>query len=205
MQNNERFIGKKIKEIRISKEMSIEKLAQIVGVSNTTIYRIERGQEPGAINLLKIANALEISSDKLLGIEKDNFFNKINSNKVIPIYDKNIDDLENFPEQNILDYISIPKNKNADFALIIEENSMNPKFKTGDIVFFKKQSFLKNGEIGAISYNEKKVVIKKYLQVSENEVQLISINSNCPTIVIKGDLQKTLKFFGKVIGYLCWE
>ena len=60
-------IGVRIKGIRSRKKITQDQLAEMIGSDRTVIARIENGNQGCSIDyLVKIANALEISSDALL-------------------------------------------------------------------------------------------------------------------------------------------
>lgn len=65
---NTNKLGKIVRRLRKAKGLSQEKLARLTDVSNNTIVNIERGENlnPTATTLKKIAEALNISVDKLL-------------------------------------------------------------------------------------------------------------------------------------------
>lgn len=59
--------GKKVKEIRLAKNMSQGDLAKILGVHPTYISGIERGVRNMALkNIERLAKALDVSVDSLL-------------------------------------------------------------------------------------------------------------------------------------------
>ena len=59
-------IGNKIKEIRQQKNITREKLSEIIGISTMYLGQLERGERRGGINnYIEIANALELSLDYL--------------------------------------------------------------------------------------------------------------------------------------------
>lgn len=62
-------ITKNIRKLREAKRLSQEKLARMADVANNTIIKIEAGknQNPTLDTLKKIAKALEISVDDLIG------------------------------------------------------------------------------------------------------------------------------------------
>ena len=63
-------LGKRIKMARIQAGYTQEYIAEKVGVSRTAISRWELGEiEPKITNLLAVAEALNVSTDYLLGIE----------------------------------------------------------------------------------------------------------------------------------------
>ena len=60
-------IGKNIRECRITKGMKQEELAEKTDLSSVYIGMLERGEKTASLEtLVKIANALEVSSDILL-------------------------------------------------------------------------------------------------------------------------------------------
>lgn len=62
-----RALGKRIQKYRNEKNLTAEKLAEIVGLSTSMIREIERGNKlPSLPSLVCIANALNVSSDELL-------------------------------------------------------------------------------------------------------------------------------------------
>lgn len=65
------LLGKNIKEYRIKKGWSLKKLTEIAEVGYATIYDLENGkkQNINSTTLEKVANALETSTNELLGID----------------------------------------------------------------------------------------------------------------------------------------
>ena len=61
------FFGKRVREERLERGLSQEKLAEIANLHRTYIGMIERGEKNITLeNIEKIAKALEISLDKLM-------------------------------------------------------------------------------------------------------------------------------------------
>jgi len=60
-------VGSKIRKIRVERNLTQEKLAQLTGLHRAYIGQIERGEKNiGLVNLEKIANALNITISDLL-------------------------------------------------------------------------------------------------------------------------------------------
>jgi len=60
--------GERIRELRIAAKLSQEQLAELSSLNRVTIAKYEAGKvEPGARALSRIADALEVSADILLG------------------------------------------------------------------------------------------------------------------------------------------
>jgi len=62
-------IAKNLRKLREAKKLSQERLARLANVANNTIVKIEAGKNknPTLTTLKKIAKALEVSVDALIG------------------------------------------------------------------------------------------------------------------------------------------
>ena len=64
------MIQKRLKELRQSKALTQATLAELIGVSQQTIWKWESGiNEPDIPTILKIAELFEVTTDYLLGAE----------------------------------------------------------------------------------------------------------------------------------------
>lgn len=197
-------IGEKIKKIRNSKNLTAEELAQKIGTSVSTVFRIENGQEPRALNLAKLAEVLDISLDTLLGLKEPNDKKADNniSPKYIPVIKNIYSYIENnmVLEDNIFYHLPLPPNKDADFGIEIQDDSMQPHLLIKDIALIKKQNLLNNDDIGAFIYINH-FLIRKFYKTG-NIIHLIAYNSE-PIIIPK--YKKTdLKILGKLVGKIRW-
>ena len=134
---NKNTIGYKIFEIRKNKKMSRRKLAEFLGVHETTIKRYEDGdtKKIPINNLEKIAKYLDTSMEYLMGC-KDNISKQSQSTKTstcIPI--SVVENIFNFEEIS-----SLCLNQGELFALKIKDNSMEPRMKIDDIIIVRRQS-----------------------------------------------------------------
>ena len=60
-------LGKRIKSIRTEKHISVQKLADCVGVQRNFINQLETGDKfPGFVTLIEIINTLGVSADEVL-------------------------------------------------------------------------------------------------------------------------------------------
>jgi transcriptional regulator with XRE-family HTH domain len=66
-------IGKAIKELRKSKDLSQEELANKAGMAQASLSKIENGKRPGIITLNKISEALQVPESLIyaMGLERD--------------------------------------------------------------------------------------------------------------------------------------
>ena len=57
------MLWRKIQKELNRQEISIYKLAKITGIKDTTLHNYKKGSEPSFENMIKIADALDVSSD----------------------------------------------------------------------------------------------------------------------------------------------
>lgn len=61
-------IGARIRDLRKARGFNQDELAELASLNRVTVAKYESGKvEPGAMALSRIANALEVSADELLG------------------------------------------------------------------------------------------------------------------------------------------
>lgn len=128
-------IGLRIKESRKNKRLTAVQLAEITGFSAQRISNWERGaRTPKFKDAEVLGNALNVSPTWLLFLD---IAQHINSNhfQTIPIIN---------PSSKTECFLPIPfsiQNDicNNDFSFIIEDKSMLPVYKIGDIVIFCKE------------------------------------------------------------------
>jgi len=82
--------------------------------------------------------------------------------------------------------------KEADFAVRVSGDSMEPRFANGQVVFIRKQNVLEVGDIGIFSHNGD-AYIKKL-----GQGELVSLNPRYLAIQISES--DVLHIFGKVVG-----
>ena len=89
--------------------------------------------------------------------------------------------------------IAVPKN--ADMALRINGDSMEPEYLDGDTVFIHLQPDIENGQIGVVEI-EGAVTCKKVIK-SNSHIELHSLNKKYSPIIINGG---QFRILGRVIG-----
>jgi transcriptional regulator with XRE-family HTH domain len=63
-------LGRRVRELRLGRDLSIEGMAMRAGLSTTTIVDIEtRGTPPSYTTLLKLCLALDVPPCELMGVE----------------------------------------------------------------------------------------------------------------------------------------
>ena len=207
--------GEKLKSIRLSRKLSQQEFADMLGTSKQVVSRYELGQTTPKIGVA--ARWCE-----LLGVNLDNM---LNNNR--DIYDDTqpiglpsgmepptvTEDYVTFPvigdlaagfdhimcEEWTGDKIDIPVSYlhgrpiSDFFCLKIKGDSMYPLYMEGDRVLVLKASTLQHsGDIGVVRYDGEMATLKK-VEYAEGEdwVRLVAINPNYPPHMITGcDLEQ---------------
>jgi len=121
-------IGERMRSRREQKGMTRDELAKAVDMSLTALYMYETGKQvPSTVPIVKIAKALDVSVDYLVGLEKIVL-------DVIPFLDIN-SELNPLNEEGKLGLM--PKVFEADFATEVPDNSMYPAFSKGEVIFIR--------------------------------------------------------------------
>ena len=164
---------KKLRDIRKKRNITIKELAERVHVTESAISLYEtQKRQPPLDTLRNIADALQTTTDKLLGRDTSNV-EPVNINKnliKIPIYGKIPAGvpMEMVDESYIDDYIEMDskqlRGSSVYFGLKVKGNSMFPEFRHGDIVIFRQQSHCENGDFCAVSINHTECTFKKVLK-----------------------------------------
>lgn len=168
------YFNTNLKYIREKMKLSQTKLADMLKVNQTTIARWEdENRVPSIDKVIEVANFFNISIGDLTGID-------LTIKNVLPIeLDEEVTKipvLGRIPAgipfeaiEDVIKYIDIPKewtcgNKEY-FGLLIDGNSMFPKYQNGDIVIFQKcEDPIKcNNKDCAVMVNGNDATFKKFI------------------------------------------
>lgn len=195
-----------LKEKRLEKNMTLEQVGNLVGVGKSTVRKWENGmiENMGRDKIVALSKALDISPLDILGLEKESSVISIESiySQLIPTRQQKVYEYaeKQLEEQNgkvvpllggvaanpaELAYVDIAAEEvveynvpeKADCALVVHGDSMEPDYHDGDIVFYKCQITIENGETAVVEINGDGVTLKKvYFNFDEDKVILRSLN-----------------------------
>ena len=182
------FFASNLKYLREKQGLSQNKLAEKVGVNQTTIARWETKEiNPSIDNVEQIANVLNVSLPELLiaDLKFDNgILVDLNSDMIqIPVLGTIKAGIAIAAQQDILEYIDIPKTwlkgGKSFYGLKISGDSMYPKYSEQDIVIFEQTSdySIANNKDCAIMVNGYDATFKN-ITISENGITLVPLNLN---------------------------
>lgn len=200
--------GERIKLRRKELSMSAEQLAEKVHLSPATIYRYEKGdiEKVSADILKKIAKALNSTPAYLMGWEHENStvipsgFQPLPPSDRLPRVGKIACGDPILAEENIEAYDEVPSEWHADFTLLCQGDSMEPKIKDGDVVAIHSQPTVENGEIAAVRIDNEATLKRVFLYA--DHIELRAENPTFPTILRIGEDMNAIQIEGKAVG-LC--
>lgn len=182
------YFASNLKYLREKKGLSQNKLAEKVGVNQTTIARWETEEiKPSIDNVEQIASALNVSLPDLLitNLKFDNgVLVDIDSDTIqIPVLGTIKAGIAIEAQQDILEYIDIPKSwvkgGKSFYGLKISGDSMYPKYNEKDIVIFEhtEDYTIANNKDCAVMVNGFDATFKN-VTINENGITLIPYNPN---------------------------
>ncbi|WP_333813710.1 LexA family protein [Muricomes intestini] len=202
-------IGDRIKRKRKEMGMSADKLAEILGVSRSTIFRYENGdiEKVPASVLMDIACALNTTSHYLMGWEEELEKQSAAPDNIYPIGVKKYPLLGEiacgepiFCNEDRESYVISGADINADFCLKAHGDSMiNARILDGDIVFIREQSMVDNGEIAAVIIDDEATL--KRIYYDGKTFTLIAENPKYQPMVFSGEKLNHVRILGKAIAF----
>ena len=182
------YFASNLKYLREKKGLSQNKLAEKVGVNQTTIARWETEEiKPSIDNVEQIASALNVSLPDLLitNLKFDNgVLVDVDSDTIqIPVLGTIKAGIAIEAQQDILEYIDIPKSwtkgGKSFYGLKISGDSMYPKYNEKDIVIFEhtEDYTIANNKDCAVMVNGYDATFKN-VSINENGITLIPYNPN---------------------------
>lgn len=190
-----KIVGLRIRAERQNKHLTLKELGALVGISESTTQRYEKGQIKSVdINIMKkFADALEIPTERLLGWDESgspaapqDASAPLSSDRRkiarIPVLGRvaagipieAIENIEDYEER----YISVLEDPHDYFALRIVGHSMEPRIWDGDVVIVHKQDDVDSGQIAVVLVNGDDATVKQ-LKKSSSGITLIGLN---PTV-----------------------
>ncbi len=208
----------RLKELRASRGMSQQDLADIIEMSKSSVNMYERGErEPGIETLEALADFFDVDIDYLLG--KTNTPNKMldpidtavlpRYDNILPISTQKIRLLGDiacgkpiFADEDRESYVVTGTGIKADFALRCKGDSMiNARIHDGDIVFIRQQPTVENGEIAAVIIDDE-TTLKRVMYYPEKSLLILKPeNPKYDDMVYQGEELNTIRILGKAIAF----
>lgn len=203
-------MAQKIKDLRISQNLTLEQVANEVGVGKSTVRKWETGMIANMRRdkIASLAKALHTTPAYLMGwidephreITVDNLF-RIET-KQFPLLGNIACGEPIFAEQNFEAYVEAGANVHADFCLRAKGDSMiGARIQDGDIVFIKKQEMVDDGEIAAVLIEDEATLKRVYYDQESGVLQLFAENPKYKTMRFSGEELDHIRILGKAVAF----
>lgn len=212
---SEQDMAKRIKDLRTSQGMTLEQVAEKVGVGKSTVRKWETGliANMRRDKIAALADALNTSPMYLMGWSDEiNPAPALDLSKFDNIYPVK---LKKFPllgeiacgkpifaNEDRESYILAGSDIHADFCLRAKGDSMiNARIMDGDIVFIRKQDMVDNGEIAAVAIGDD-VTLKRVVYYPEQNLLILKAeNSRYQDMIYAQDQLEQVYILGKAIAF----
>lgn len=166
----------RLRELRIKNNMTLEEVAEHVGLQKAAIYKYEHGivVNPKRGLIEKLANLFDVKPSYLLGMEETPIVKAVK----IPVLGTVVAGVPLEAVENIIGWEEISPAMAATgehFALRIKGTSMEPRICEGDIVVVRKQEDIESGDTAIVLINGGEATVKKVKKTVEG-IMLIANN-----------------------------
>lgn len=199
-------ISKKIKELRLKYNITMDDLAEKIGKNRATIYRYENGDiENLPTSIIEpLAKALHTTPGYLMGWEEE-----VKSIEAIPITKVKVPILGTvacgqpiFAEEHLECYVDAIGNIHPDFALWARGDSMiEARIYDGDLIFVKKQEIVENGEIAVVLIDDEVTLKKVLYEPEKGRLMLMPANKNYLPLIYEGEELNKIRILGKAVAF----
>lgn len=206
---SEQNMAQRIRDLRLSQNLTLEQVANEVGVGKSTVRKWETGMIANMRRdkIASLAKALHTTPAYLMGwidephreITVDNLF-RIETKK-FPLLGNIACGKPIFADEQFEAYVEGGANIKADFCLRAKGDSMiGARIYDGDIVFIRKQEMVDDGEIAAVLIDDEATLKRVYYDQENNVIQLFAENPNYKTMRFSGEELDHIRILGKAIA-----
>jgi len=202
----EKDMAQKIKELRVANNMTLEQVADIVGVGKSTVRKWETGMIANMRRdkIAALAKALHTTPEYLMGWSTD-----IEVNNLFKIQTKKFRLLGNiacgepiFANEEMELYVEAGANIDADFCLKASGDSMiGARIHDGDIVFIRQQDMVEDGEIAAVLIEDEATLKRVYYDREAGVLQLFAETPQYKTMRFSGEELDHIRILGKAVAF----
>lgn len=208
-------VGDKIKSLRKKYNMTQTELGEKVGVKKNAVSKWECGrvEDIPSSTIKALASLFGVSASYLIDDDLESMPSTSNT-EILPKNISRLQEMEKIPlygsiacgapilaEENIEDYVDLPKHIRADFALTCKGDSMiNAGIRDGDVVYIRKQEQVDNGQIAAVRVGEEEATLKRFYFDGQT-VTLVAENPAIPPMVYPGEAAAGIHIIGLAVAY----
>ena len=185
-------------------------LVRMTGIGKASICTYLSGAyEPKQANTYKLASALNVNPAWLMGQDapmETSAPRALPHPDLLPVRIKRVRMLGSiaagqpiYAEEDHDAFVTVDGGMECDFALRIKGDSMSPRLMDGDIVFFREQSDVLDGQIAAVIIDDSATL--KHVYHIPNGIQLVSDNPKYPPMIFDEKNSSYARILGLAVGY----
>lgn len=203
-------IGEKVKQRRKALGLSADDLAEVLGVSRSTVFRYENGMiEKLPSDMIEpLSKLLRTTPAYLMGWTDDpagesSFENLYQIHlKKFPLLGEIACGEPCFVHDDEECFVESGSDLQADFCLRAKGDSMiNARIYDGDIVFIHEQPMVENGEIAAVIIDNEATLKRVYYFPKDNKLLLNAENPNYAPLIYTGEELNRIRILGKAVAF----
>lgn len=197
---------RKTMELRGMKQVE---LANRTGIGKSSICTYLSGDyAPKQGNIYKLAEALQVNPEWLMGQDApmEPTAPRLPHPDLLPVRRRRVRMLGAiaagepiFADEERDTYVSVDDELECDFALKVSGDSMSPRLLDGDIVFFREQEDVDDGQIAAVIIDDSATL--KHVYHLPDGVQLVSDNPKYPPMIFDSRNSTYARILGLAVGY----
>ena len=197
----------RLRELRLSRGLTLQQVADYVGLQKAAIYKYEHGLtvNPKRSLIEKLAVLFQVSPSYLLGINDDEErTDSVTKGVRIPVLGNVAAGIPITAVTDVEDWEEIPEklaSSGTYFALRIKGQSMEPRIKDGDVVIVKQQSDVDTGDVAIVLVNGDEATVKEVKKL-DTGIMLIGWNTAVysPRFYSAKDIKSLpVRIIGKVV------
>lgn len=204
-------MGSRIRELRLANDLTLEQVAQYVGVGKSTVRKWETGMIANMKRdkIASLAAVLKTTPGYLMGWDEEDIpaplpkgVIPLPETKLVPLIGTIACGSPALALENPEDRIQMPGFVHADFALRCKGDSMiTARIFDGDIVYIKQQPVVDNGEIAAVLIGDETTLKKVYYTPGSDRIVLQACNPMYPDMVYSGEQLNEIEILGKAVWF----
>lgn len=195
------LMGRRIRELRLAKQMSQEDLGKIVGVKRAAVNKWETGETKNLKRdtIAKLSEFFGVSPSYLMGMT-DIPNAEVLKTRRVPILGSVAAGNPILAMEEHHDYIVVDGNIRVDFCLRVQGDSMiDARIQDGDLVFVRQQPTVENGEIAVVMIDGE-VTLKRFYRTPTGVI-LKPENSKYQPLYFSEEDFKDVRVLGKAVMF----
>lgn len=203
-------LSQKIRDLRAKHNLTLEQVAQQVGVGRSTVRKWETGMIANMRRdkIERLARALHTTPGYLMGWEEEEpAVQRLPSNIIpfpetrqIPLIGAIACGAPILADEHIEDYIKIPAHIPGDFALTCKGDSMSgARIFDGDIVYIRQQDTVDNGQIAAVLIDGEATL--KRVKIYDDHIVLEPENPHFRPLTYWAEEMNSVRILGRAVAF----